>query len=194
MNAAIYVIGGEHQRELEQLVQQRAWDVADVFIDDVRRRDRRPGLHAVLAAARENRIDAVVVNSSTAFARTLDELVKSIALLQRHDVQFVSATEPFETMRFADVVEAFEKFQRGVISARTREGLQVRRRRNVPLGRPRRGLDETIVAMRTAGDSLREIAAALGVGYGTVQRALDRVAAANRKGSLHERTQLPVSA
>lgn len=179
MNAAIYVMRGEHRDALEQLVRTRGWNL-DVFEDSGRRRDRRPGLRALLAGVRARRVDAVVVYRASTFARTLDELVTQLALLRRAGVRFVSTTEAFDTMSFDEIVEAFIAFKRAVIGDRTREGM----RRGRQLGRPRAGLDDTIIAMRSRGHSFRAIADELRVGKGTVQRALDRTEV-DRKGSLH---------
>lgn len=182
INAAIYVMRGEHQRELEQLVRFREWQLVELFDDEAKRRDRRPTFRALQAAVRSRRFDALVIYQSSAVAHTLDELVALFAQLQLAGVQLVSLTEDFESMRFADLVAALHAFQR-----------DARRRHGGPLvGRPQAGQDETIVAMHSSGYSNREIARELGCGYGTVQRALDR-AGVNRNDRL-PRGQTPVTA
>jgi DNA invertase Pin-like site-specific DNA recombinase len=190
---AIYVRRGEHRHELEQLVRSRGWKLVDTFVDNGRRRDRRPEFRSMLAAARRRRFEVLVVQRSSVLARTLHELVKMLALLDRCGVRFVSATEPFETMSFRDIVAALGAFERDVISDRTREAVHSARRRGRQLGRPRAGVDDTIVAMRAAGHSFRAIADELGVGIGTVQRALERGAKTYRNGSMPDAAQPAVS-
>lgn len=190
--AAIYLLRGEHRDELEQLVRVRGWKLVDTYVDNGRRRDQRPELRSMMAAARRRSFDVLVVHRCSVIARSLHELVHTFAKLQRARVQLVSQTEFFESMTFEQVVQSFIAFERHVISDRTREGLRAARRRGRALGRPRVGIDDTVLAMRSSGYSIRAIAAELGVGQGTVQRVLER-SGAYRKGSPHKAAQPAVT-
>lgn len=191
--AAIYVMRGEHRAELEQLVRVRGWKLLDVFTDNGRRRDRRPELRSMLAAARRRQFQVLVVHRSSVLARSLHELVKMLELLHRCGVRFLSLKEPFDTMSFADVVKALVDFERDVHGDRTREAMHSKRRRGRHVGRPRAGVDDTVLAMRARGESFRTIAGELEIGVGTVQRVLERYGDPYRKGSVHDGVQPSVS-
>lgn len=94
-------------------------------------------------------------------------------------IEFVSATEPFDTTTpqgrlLLHLVAAFAEFERGVLIERTRAGLEAARRRGARIGRPPAKVDVRLMReLRAAGKSLREIGKALGVGTTTVHRLLN---------------------
>jgi DNA invertase Pin-like site-specific DNA recombinase len=77
------------------------------------------------------------------------------------------------------IIGAMAEFERALIQERVKAGLHNARRNGKQLGRPRRVVDNDLVArMRAQGHSLRSIAQRAGVGYGTVRM---RLAAGERK-------------
>lgn len=68
---------------------------------------------------------------------------------------------------------AFAQFERDVLVERTIAGMAAARRRGQRVGRPRRHVDlERARALLAEGRAERDVARELGVGYGTLRRAL----------------------
>jgi len=168
--------------ETAAFVARREWSLVERFVDDgiSGSHDRRPGLQAMLQAARQRRFDVLVVYRSDRLFRSLQELVNTLAELAELGVGFASVNEPFDTTTSAgklllQLVGAFAEFERNVMIERTRSGLAAAVRRGVKLGRPRRVVDvERAKALRLAGVNYEAIARELGVGVGTLHRALSR--------------------
>jgi putative DNA-invertase from lambdoid prophage Rac len=77
------------------------------------------------------------------------------------------------TLRLLHLCAAFAQFERDVLVERTVAGLAAPRRRGKRAGRPRRHVDvERARALVAEGYAEREVARELGVGYGTLRRAL----------------------
>jgi DNA invertase Pin-like site-specific DNA recombinase len=69
------------------------------------------------------------------------------------------------------------EFERSLIQERVRAGLANAKRKGRVLGRPKRAVDcEQILELKAQGQSLRQIATNLGVGYGTVRARLHHLA------------------
>ena len=143
-------------------------------------RDRRPALDALLAAARRRQLDAVAVVKLDRLARSVRHLTTLAAELDALGVDLVVLDQAIDTGTPAGrllfhVLGAIGEFERDLIQERTRAGLVAARRRGKRLGRPTVVDARTrarIRRLRAAGRSLREIAATVGVGKGTVERAL----------------------
>ena len=73
----------------------------------------------------------------------------------------------------AQLLAAFSEFERELIRERTRAGIAAARRRGARIGRPRVTVDrDQLDQLVASGASWRQIGAQLGVGQGTVARAL----------------------
>lgn len=166
--------------EATRLVAARGWQLAATF-EDVGvsgAKGRRPGLDALLDAAKKRRFDVLVVWRADRLFRSVHHMVATLADLSALGVDFVSCTEPFDTSTptgrlLFHLCAAFAQFERDVIIERTVAGIAAARRRGKRLGRPARRFDmDHARELRAAGATLREIAATLGVGYGTIRQAL----------------------
>jgi DNA invertase Pin-like site-specific DNA recombinase len=70
-------------------------------------------------------------------------------------------------------VSAVAQLERDLIRERVSAGIRNARANGKKLGRPKNGVDrERILELKAEGQSLRQIAATLGVGYGTVRARL----------------------
>jgi len=77
------------------------------------------------------------------------------------------------------VIGAMAEFERALIQERIRAGIRAARARGKRLGRPREYVNtDRLLELKSAGMSLRQIANALGIGYGTVR---DRLAKCDKK-------------
>ena len=71
------------------------------------------------------------------------------------------------------IVAAVAQLERDLIRERVTAGIRNARVNGKRLGRPRNGVDpERILELKGTGQSLRQIAATLGVGYGTVRSGI----------------------
>lgn len=148
-------------------------------------KSKRPGLAALMQAARKREIDAVVVWKLDRFGRSLIDLIQNIRELDSLGVRFVAVTQGIDTDQsnpssrmLTNVLAVFAEFERDLIIERTHAGLARARAAGRIGGRPKRVFDRQKARdMRQQGMSLREIAAALRVPATTVARYTKSAAA-----------------
>jgi DNA invertase Pin-like site-specific DNA recombinase len=166
--------------EAVRLIASRGWELVETYEDSgvSGTRAGRPGLDAMLAAARRRRFDAIVVWRADRLFRSVHHMVTTLAELGALGVNFVSCTEPFDTSTptgqlLLHLCAAFAQFERDVLVERTVAGMAAARRRGKRVGRPRRHVDvERARELLAEGRPERAVARELGVGYGTLRRAL----------------------
>lgn len=166
--------------ETIELVHRRSWTLIEQFSDEgiSGAHGRRPGLKALMEAARQRRFDALVVYRSDRLFRSLHELVNTLAELAALGIDFVSVHEPFDTTTpsgklLVQLVGSFAEFERNILIERTKSGLAAARRRGAVLGRPKRHVDvDRVLALRAAGVPFTRIARELEVGVATIYRAV----------------------
>ena len=96
-------------------------------------------------------------------------------------IQFISYQENMDTgsplgQALFTIVAAVAQLERDLIRERVTAGIRNARAAGKQLGRPIRIVDrDEILRLRATGASVREIAAKLGVGYGTVRKRLAQV-------------------
>lgn len=167
-------------RELREYVARRGWKLAgeytDVGISGAK--ERRPELDRLLADAHRRRFDVVAVWKFDRFARSVSHLLRALENFRAQGIEFVSLSEQVDTstptgkMVFT-VLGAVAELERSLIAERVRAGLRNARAKGVRLGRPPVVVDAArIAALRARGASLREIAATMRLGLGTIQRSL----------------------
>lgn len=168
--------------DLRKHCEARAWRIVAECLDEgiSGSKDDRPALKEVMILAKKRKIDVLLVWRFDRFARSLVHLVNSLEELRRLGVDFVSYQESIDTstpqgrMVFG-VMASLAEFERALIQERIRSGLRRAKAHGSRLGRPRVTVDLAEAhRMRQEGRSLREIATALSVGKGTVERLLGR--------------------
>lgn len=132
----------------------------------------RPGLLRVMDAARRGAIDVVLVWKLDRFGRSALDLLANLRELDACGVRFVAITQGLDLQPGGDpmsrlllmVLAAVAEFERDLIRERTRLGIARARRAGKQIGRPRgdRPPIEKVRALRVAGRSWSEVAAALG--------------------------------
>lgn len=166
--------------ETHELVQRRGWKRVLEFADEgiSGSHDRRPGLQAMLTAARKRRFDVLVVYRADRLFRSLRELVTTLDELHELGVAFVSVHESWDSTTangrlLMQVVGAFAEFERNVLRERTRSGLEATRRRGTRLGRPRQTVDVIEARkLRANGLSWERVAERLNVSRATLLRTV----------------------
>jgi DNA invertase Pin-like site-specific DNA recombinase len=141
-------------------------------------KDSRPELDKLMGDARKRRFDAVVVWRFDRFARSTKHLLAALEEFRSLGVQFISYQENMDTssplgQALFTIVSAVAQLERDLIRERVTAGIRNARANGKKLGRPTSAVDrDRILQLKTEGQSLRQIAANLGVGYGTVRSRL----------------------
>ena len=137
-------------------------------------RDRRPAIDRLHRAIARRRGDGLVGRSSR---RSLQDLVAFLGELRAAHCELylhqqgVDTTTPTGRALF-QMLGVFAEFERAIIVERIRAGIARARAEGKHLGRPRTdgNTEQAIRAALADGLSIRKVAAACGVGLGTVQR------------------------
>ena len=140
----------------------------------------RPELNRLMADVRLGKVQVILTWKLDRLARSLAHLVQTIQELDSLGVRFAAVTQNIDTSisnpmsRFMlQIFGAFAELEREMIRERVCAGVRNAKRKGVQLGRRRVVFDRSrAIAMHLGGTSIREIAAALGVGVGTIHRAV----------------------
>jgi DNA invertase Pin-like site-specific DNA recombinase len=143
-------------------------------------RASRPALNAMLADVRAGRVQMIITWKLDRLFRSLAHLVQTVQELNALHVRFVAITQGIDTDQnnpmatlLLHLLAAFGQFEREMIRERVTAGVRNAKRKGVRLGRKRVVFDRSkAIEMHDAGSSIREIAALLGVGVGTIHRAV----------------------
>jgi DNA invertase Pin-like site-specific DNA recombinase len=169
-------------RECLEYVARRGWTVVDQYVDTgwSGKLASRPELNRLMSDARQRRFDAVVVWKLDRWGRSLVHSIQSIQELASLGIRFLAITQNIDTdesnpmSRFMlQIFAAFSELEREMIRERVTAGVRNAKRKGVQLGRRRVVFDRSkAMEMHEAGASIKTIAAELGVGVGTIHRAL----------------------
>jgi DNA invertase Pin-like site-specific DNA recombinase len=166
--------------ELREYVARRGLSIHDEYVDQgvSGSNESRPALNRLMADARRCKFDGVLVWKIDRFGRSLKHLVNSLADLSAYGISFISLRDnldlstPSGRLMF-QIIGAMAEFERALIQERVKAGLRNAKAKGKKIGRPRQEVDSSIVlALRQEGHSWREISHRLGLGLGTVYRAI----------------------
>lgn len=175
----------ENQRlELVKLAELRGWQVTEVYedagISGAKGRDKRPELDRLLKDAAKRKFDRVLVwsvdrlgRSTAQVAVTMEELRSSRVNLFCYRESMDSSTAHGQAM--LEMAAVFAKLERAMIQERVKAGLARAKAEGKTLGRPRvvdDAVRSAVLTGKSAGLSVRKIAAQVGVSVGTVQGVL----------------------
>ena len=168
-------------RVLRRRAREQGWEAVEFSDHGISGKGkRRPGLEEMLAAARRREIGAVMIVKMDRLGRSLTHLLAILAELEALGVGFISIDDGIDTKTaagrlFLQIRCVFAEYEAALIRERTIAGLAAARRAGKRLGRPPVTDKRTrarIRRLRGSGHSLRQIAERVGVGRGTVERAL----------------------
>lgn len=178
------------RRELEVYAAARGWATPMIYEDHGASGTtaKRPQLQRLMQDARARRVNIVLVWKLDRFARSLKDLILMLQELSELGVSFVSLKDNLDMTTSAGrlmvhMLGAFAEFEASLIRERVRAGIANARANGKQLGRPKTRNDESIKDMRSRGLSIRQIAVALRVSKGAVQRALKEYESAKAFGS-----------
>ena len=167
-------------RDLRSYCAARGFDLVGEYVDvgQSGAKDSRPELNKLMDDARKRQFDAIVVWRFDRFARSTKHLLSALEEFRSLGIQFISYQENIDTssalgQALFTIVSAVAQLEHDLIRERVSAGIRNARANGKKLGRPMRAGDgDRILQMRAEGQSLRQIAANLGVGYGTVRARL----------------------
>ena len=167
-------------RDLRAYCAARGFDLVREYVDvgQSGAKDSRPELNKLMDDARKRQFDAIVVWRFDRFARSTKHLLSALEEFRSLGIQFISYQENIDTssalgQALFTIVSAVAQLERDLIRERVSAGIRNARANGKKLGRPKSGVDrDRILELKAQGHSLRQIAANLGVGYGTVRARL----------------------
>jgi DNA invertase Pin-like site-specific DNA recombinase len=196
---AIYTrVSTDHQttenqeRELCAVADRMGWEVVNVYMDHgisgAKSREERPAFDALAKDAARRRFDMVMAWSVDRMGRSLQDLVGFLSDLHAYGIdlflhqQGLDTTTPSGRMMF-QMMGVFAEFERAMIQERVRAGLERARAQGKRLGRRRIDARKEAAIradLREDKSGIMKLAAAHGVGGGTVQRIKAALAAKRR--------------
>lgn len=169
-------------RELHEYAARRGWTVSAEYVDTgwSGAKASRPELDRLMRDASLRHFDAVLVWKLDRFGRSVRNCLDGIESLRAHGVRFLAVSQSIDTDEsnptarlLLHILASVAEFERELIRERVRAGVKSAKHKGKQLGRRRAVFDRSRAAeMYASGASLREIAAALQVGRGTVHRFL----------------------
>ena len=178
-----YVRTSTDEQLFDRQVQQLQEHCERVYIEDgvSAVRKHRPVYDQVMAALQTG--DVFVVSSLDRAFRSSVDALSELDKLHERGIQFLSLSQNFDTTTpdgkfLYTLAAALATWEREILSARTKEGLEAARRNGKKLGRPRKLSDDQIREARRLLEadfyaSLTQVAESFRVHEMTLRRALD---------------------
>ena len=167
---------------LREYVAARGWQVQGEYVDNgvSGKKDSRPAMNRLLAAARKRAVDVIVVWKIDRWGRSMPHFISSLEELRALGVRFIAITQGIDTDEsnpasklMLNLLGAFAEFERELIIERTKAGLARARKAGRIGGRPRAVVDATLIEeLAEEGSSTREIGAQFNISAATVSRVL----------------------
>lgn len=162
------------------------YEVVGVYedkISGITGKDDRPELSRLLQDAFVKKFTTTIVYSIDRLGRSLRHCLDILDTLKSYQCDFVSITQQIDTaspsgsMVFG-IFSVLANYEKQMILERTALGRARAKSRGVRFGRPstyNSSVAEAVRTLRTRGAGIREIAASLHIGCGTVYRALKEI-------------------
>ena len=171
-------------RELREYATRRGWNVSAEYLDTgwSGAKASRPELDRLMKDAALRRFDAVLGWKLDRFGRSVRNCLDGIESLRAHGIRFLAVSQSIDTDQsnptarlLLHILASVAEFERELIRERVRAGIKSAKHNGKQLGRKRVVFDRSkAIEMHLAGTSIRDIAAALGVGVGTIHRTCSK--------------------
>jgi putative DNA-invertase from lambdoid prophage Rac len=166
---------------LKEYAKNRQWKI-NLQIEDVGSGAHdRPKREELLKAARQHKIDAIIVWRLDRWGRSVSDLVGTLKELGELGIGFISLTEALDMTTatgraMAGLLAVFAEFERDLLRERVKAGIAHAKKLGKPHGRPRTVAQKTdkIKEMFLQGMSKAEIARRLNIGRTSVRRLLEK--------------------
>jgi len=187
---AIYARVSTNQQDTEiQVNEARAYaercgyEIVEIYEDKISgltSKDDRPELSRLLTDAFSRKFSTVIVYSIDRLGRSLKHCLEILETLKSHRCDFVSITQNLDTstqtgVLLFNLLAVLANYERTMILERTALGRARARANGVKFGRPSKyneSVANAVRMLRAKGAGIREIQKSLGIGAGTVYRAL----------------------
>jgi len=163
---------------LREYAERRGFEIVEYRDEGISgSKDSRPALDRLMRDARARKFDVVIVARFDRFARSVSHLLRALEELGHLGIDFVSLSESIDTstpmgkMIFT-VLGAVAELERNLIKERVHMGISRARKQGKRLGRPKRIFDREKAYVMLQSMSVREVARALGVSRGVIERTL----------------------
>lgn len=119
---------------IRPLAQRRGYEIAGEFVDYASGRDgNRPEWTKVMELARKHEIDAIMALRVDRVMRSVQHLCQVIDDLKRYHVRLIFSDMDFDpsspnSVLTINILSSIAQWEKDIISARTKEGLERRRR------------------------------------------------------------------
>jgi DNA invertase Pin-like site-specific DNA recombinase len=172
------------QRELELLAELEGWQNVEIFQDEgisgSLGREARPGFNELLYRAERRHFDVVAAWSLDRLGREPKDVFELTALASKKGFTIYLHKDRIDTSTaagelFFTIMAGMAKFERRRLQERIKAGLERAKAQGKTLGRPVTVAADTqqrIRELKESGKTVRAIASELGVGVGTVARAI----------------------
>lgn len=151
---------------IRRIAQERGYEIVGEYIDYASGKDaNRPKWKEIMYLASTKQIDGIMALRVDRIMRSVLHLSNTIEQLTAYNVQLIFSDMTFDPSNpnselVINMLSAIAQWERQMISARTREGLQHRKSKGVKLGKKRR--DDvpitTVAKLRIEGQSWNAIA------------------------------------
>lgn len=161
---------------LREVASARGLLIVGEWTDEASGRDlNRPGWTDLMDAVRHGRVDEILVTKLDRMVRNLQLLLSELEEIGRHgvtvttlDTGTIDPSSPSGRLQL-QMLGMVAEWERGIISARTKEALAVKKAKGVRLGRPSADLPiRTIALYRMQGLTWRDISAKTGISHNTL--------------------------
>lgn len=168
--------------ELQGYAARMGWTVV-VYAEKMGSLKRRAVFEAMMADARQRKFDVMLVYKLDRFARSLQQLLANIQLLDGYGIRFVCTSQSIDTDKanpasrlMLHVLGAVAEFERAIIVERVRSGMAEAKRKGKHVGRKKEvWRRDDAVELRDQGLTMREIAVKLERSLSSVARVLKSV-------------------
>jgi DNA invertase Pin-like site-specific DNA recombinase len=154
--------------DLREMAKQRGYEVVHEYVDTISgAKSKRPGLDQLMADARRNRFDIVLVAAFDRVARSVRHFLDVLDELNRLGIEFISLRENIDTggplgramLTIIGAIGAISELERSLIVERVKAGMRRAKLEGRRIGRAPMDIDrERVVADRRAGMSLTQVA------------------------------------
>jgi len=173
-------------KELELLAELEKWDMENITIfqdegfSGSLGRQERPGFDDLLYRAERGHFDIVAAWSLDRLGREPKDVFELTSLASKKGFTIYLHKDRIDTSTasgelFFTIMAGMAKFERRRLQERVKAGLERAKASGKTLGRPVKVVDDTkarIRELKAEGKTVREIAAELGIGIGSVARAI----------------------
>jgi putative DNA-invertase from lambdoid prophage Rac len=156
-------------KDMRDYCASRGWNTVEYVDEGVSgSKDSRPQLNRMMADAKARKLDVILCWKLDRFGRSLRHLVNSLAELEAVGVAFISLKDSIDLSTPAGrlmfgVIASMAEFERDLIRERVRAGIAHAKSKGRRFGRKAVVIDiARVKALRAEGQTIREIAGALG--------------------------------